>query len=180
MFLWLDTWFWIPIIYFCSGKYCNYQSMLGTSSSGSGLVVHSTHWSTLWVLHTYSGDFIQVSSQSYYNQITDILVFIPMSGNASSSGTPMAFTTATDISGSQALWMFPVLPCFVVPPVNLNGGIIPTKKCLSVSKTFCVNSNTVWRSFTVFFGAGCAEKYLSVDTFYTSLSIHYSMALLYR
>ena len=76
--------------------------------------------------------------------------------------------------------MFPVLPCFVVPPVNLNGGIIPTKICLSVSKTFCVNSNTVWRSFTVVFGAGCAEKYLSVDTFYTSLYLHDYVALLYR
>ena len=49
------------------------QSILGTSSSGSGLFRHSTHWSTLWISDpSYSG-FNQSSSQSHSKLITSLL-----------------------------------------------------------------------------------------------------------
>ena len=33
----------------------------------------------------------------------------------------MAFTTDTDLSGSHATWMLPVLTCFEGPPIQLTG-----------------------------------------------------------
>ena len=37
--------------FFLPGNTPTSQLLLGTSSSGAGLVIHSTHWSTLWVHH---------------------------------------------------------------------------------------------------------------------------------
>ena len=77
--------------------------MLGTSYYEAVLAIHSTQWSTLWILHPSSSEFINSSSKSHYKQITALLVFITISDNASSTGTPTYVTTATDLFGYQAL-----------------------------------------------------------------------------
>ena len=91
-----------PSSFFHPGNTSIIQSMLGTSSSGYGLVIHSTHWSTLWFHHTSSSDFNQYYSKSHSKRITALLEFIIISDNASSTGTPTDVTTATDLSGSHA------------------------------------------------------------------------------
>ena len=75
--------------------------------------------------------------------------------------------------------MLPVITLFVVPPENLNGGIFPTKIGLSVSKLYFVNSTTVWLSVTLVGISVCADKYLSVDVFSESFSLHDYVVLLY-
>ena len=97
----------------------------------------------------------------------------------SSTGTTVTITTANYLSGSQAPWMLPVIPCFVLPPVNFNGGRFSTKICLSTSKISFVNINNVWWYVTLVGSDGCADKYLYVDGFSTSLYLHDFVALLY-
>ena len=133
--------------------------MLGTSYSVDVLVSHSTHCLTLWVFHTSYSDFIQDSSKSHYKWITALLTLVTMSGKSSSTGTPTAVTTDTDISGSQATRMFPFLPWFVVLPAKFNGGIFPTKIGLSTSKLYIVNSTITWWYVTLVGSDGCSEKY---------------------
>ena len=154
--------------------------MLGNSSSGSGLVIHSTHWSTLWVHHISSSDCNQYSSQSNYKWITDLLEFIPMSDNSSSANTPIAVTTATDISGSHAPWVLLVLYCFEGPPINLTGGRFITGTSLSQSMFSFVNKTTAWRYAPSFTIDGCSDKKTSIDEFSVSLFLQNSVALLYR
>ena len=76
--------------------------MLGTSSSGDFLVSHSNDWFTLWVCNPSYIYFNQSYSQSHSKKITVLLALIPMSENASSTGTHAAVTTDTDISGCQS------------------------------------------------------------------------------
>ena len=156
------------------------NSMLGTSSYGSGLVSHPTQWSTLWVYHPYSSDFSQSYSQSYYKLITAILASIPMSANSSSTGKPMAITTATDLYIYHTPWMLPVIPSFKGPPINLTGEIFSTGIGLSASMLSFVNSTTEsWYnpSFTIY---ACVAKETSVDAFSTSIFLHDYVALFYR
>ena len=153
--------------------------MLGNSYSGAGLVSHSNHCSTLWVLHPYSIEFIHYSSPPHYKWITALLAFIPISDNASYTGTPTDIITATNLSGSHTTWMFNVLPCFEGPHINLTGGRFTTITGLSASMLYFVNRTTGWWSAPSFTIDGCACKETSGDAIYTSLLLHDSGALLY-
>ena len=88
-----------------------------------------------------------------------------MSEDSSSTGTPTAITTATYLYGPQDPKMFPVIPCFVVPPANFNDGIFPTKIILSASKISFVNITTGRLSAPSFTNADYAAKETSVDAF---------------
>ena len=155
------------------------QSMLGTSSSGAGLMIHFTHWSTLWVLYPSSSDSIHYSSPSHSKWITALLEFITMSNNTSSTGIPTAVITATNIYVYHAPCMFPIITCFVGPPMKLTGGRFTTGTGLSAYMFSFVNITTDrWSasSFTIY---ECDSKKTSVDTLSTSLLLHNSVALLY-
>ena len=91
-----------------------------------------------------------------------------MSNNSSSTGTPTAVTNATDISGSHAFLMFPVLTYLEWPLINLTGGGFTTRTGLSESMFYFVNITTGWWSASSFTIDGCAAKETSVDAFSTS------------
>ena len=153
--------------------------MVGTLSYGVVLSSHSIHWSTLWVCHPSSSGFIQASSQSHSKLITAILAFITMSDNNSSTGTPTAVTTATDLSGSQDPQMLPVILWFVGPHVKFNDGRFTNKIGFSASKLSFVNGANVWWYISLIASYGCADKNIYVDAFFTSFSLHNSVALVY-
>ena len=76
--------------------------------------------------------------------------------------------------------MIPVLPSLVAPPINLTGGRVTTGTGLSKSILSFVNRTTGWWSSISFTITECVEKDNSVDAFSISLSIHDSVAFLYR
>ena len=85
---------------------------------------------------------------------------------------------ATDISGSQAPFILHVLPCLVVPPINLTGGRFTTGTGLSSFILSSLNRTTGRWSAFFFTTAECAAKYTYVDALSTPLSLHYFVALL--
>ena len=139
----------MPLFFLRPGNTATSQSMLVTSSPDDGLVSQSTQWSTLRVGHTYPSDFTQGASPSHSIWITALLELIPMSDNASSTGTPMAVTTSIDISGSQASLMLTFLTWFYGPPINLAGGIFVTGTGSSSSILYFFN-RTTGRWYTLF------------------------------
>ena len=116
--------------------------MLGTSSIYGGLFRKSTHWYTLWIWHTSTGDLTQYAFPYHYKWITTFMDFIPIYAKSSSTDTPTVVITATNISGYQDPCMFPVLPWFVVMPINFTGGIFTTGTGLSASMLYFVNRTT--------------------------------------
>ena len=151
--------------------------MLGTSYPGDGLVSQSTHWSTLWVDHNSPRDFTQDSSPSHSILIAPFLAFIKISDKAYYTGTPTMVITDTDIYGSQATIMMPVLACLVGAPINIAGGRFTTRTGLSTSIFSFVNRTTGrWsaHSFTI---TENADNYTPVDELSTLLSLHDFVAL---
>ena len=155
------------------------QSMLVTSSPDDGLVIQSTHWSTLWVGHTYPSEFTQDDSPSLSIWITAFLVFIPIQVKASSTGIPIVVITDFDISGSQDTCILTVLPCIVGPPIKLTGGRIITGTGLYGPILSFLNNATDWWSAHFFTMSECAAKDTSIGLFSTSFYLHNSVALLY-
>ena len=116
--------------------------MLGTFSSSAGIMSHSTHWSILWFDHPYPHDLNQAASQSHSKLNTALLEFIPISNKYSYIGTSNAVLTAIGPYRSQASWMFTIIPFFVCPPKNLNGGIFPTGIDFSSPIMYFMNNTT--------------------------------------
>ena len=139
------------------------KSTLGTSFYGAVLVRHSTHWSTLWVHHTYSSEFIQSSSKSNYKWMAALQEFIQMSNNYSYAVTPMSVTTDTDLSGSYAHWMVPIIPWFVVSPAKLNSGIFTTTIVFFAYKIYILNRTTGRWSAPSFTNVEFTSKDTSID-----------------
>ena len=65
-----------------------------------------------------------------------------MPDKASSTGTPNAVTTATNISGYRAPCILPIIPCFVGPTKNLNDRIFLTGIGLFVFIMYYLNNTT--------------------------------------
>ena len=134
-----------PSSLFVPGNTEMIQSMLGTSYSGSGLVIHFTHWYMLWFVYPCPNGLFQDTSKSHSKWTTALLVFIPMSNKYSYTGTPTYVTTDTDIYGSQYPFMFIFLPWFVGIPTNLNCGRFTTVIDLYLS----ILSFVIWHQFWV-------------------------------
>ena len=156
------------------------QSILGTSSPDCGLVIQSTHWYTLWVGHDYPSDLTHYASPSHYIWITTFMAFIPISTKSSSTGTPTVAIIDTNIYGSQAPCMLPILPWLVRTHINFKVGIFTTGIVLSASILSFVNRPTGRWSSTSLNISDCDTKYTYVDALSASLSLHDYMALLYR
>ena len=122
----------------------NQKKSSGTSSSGPCLVIHSTHWSTLWVGHTSSSDLIQAASQPYFKWTTEFLVSLSISVKDYSIGTPNSVATATNISEYQDSFMLPISIWFLGSPTKIYGGIFPTAIGFYASIIFCVNKFDWW------------------------------------
>ena len=102
-----------------------------------------------------------------------------MSYKASSTGIPTWFTNATDLYGSHATWMLPVIHWFEGTPINLTGGRFTTGTGLSASMFCFLNRTTGWCSTPYFTISEYSDKEFSVDTLYKSLFLHYSVSLFY-
>ena len=76
--------------------------------------------------------------------------------------------------------MFPALPCFEGPPINLTGGIFTTTTGLSASVFSFLNITTGWWYAPSFTSSGRASKESSVGALSTSLFLHDYVALLYH
>ena len=107
--------------------------MLFTSSPDYGLVIQSTHWSTIWVDHTFPSDLTYYMSSSNSIWITTFLTFILILSKSSCTGTLTVEITDTNIYGSQAPCMLPVLACLVGAPIKFTVGRFSTRKGLSAS-----------------------------------------------
>ena len=153
---------------------------MGNSYLDDGLVRQSTYWFTLWVVHTSTNNFTQDASLSHSIWMTTFLVFIPISSKYSSNGTPTMVIKDTDLYASQDPCMLPVLSWLVGPPINLTGGIFTTGTGLSAFIWSFVNRTTGWWSAPSFTIAYFSANETSVDAFSMSLSLQYSVALLYR
>ena len=116
--------------------------MLGTSPPDDGLVIQSTQWSMIWVGNKYTSDLTQDNSPSHSIWITTFLAFIKISAKSSSNGTPTVEIKVTDIYGSQAPFMLPILPWIVEPPINLIGGIFNIETGLYTSILYFANRTT--------------------------------------
>ena len=169
---------WPPIIFL--GNNSMIQSLFGNYSTDDGLVIQSTHWSMLRVVHIYPSNFTQDSSPSHSEWITNFITFIPISPWASSTITHTVVIIANDLSGSQAPCILSVLYCLVVPPINLTGGRFTTVTGLSASKLYFENRSTGWWPAPSFTIDECGDKDTSVDAFYTSLFLHNYVDFLYR
>ena len=90
-----------------------------------------------------------------------------MYDKASSTVTPTMVITATNISGSQYIYMFPVIFWFSGPPLKLTGGRFTTGIDLSTSVLYFVNRKTGIWSAPSFTNAECDSKETSVDEFST-------------
>ena len=86
------------------------------------------------------------------------MAFIIISENFSSTGTPTAVITATNISGSQDLYMMPVIYCFVGTPINLTSGGFSTGTDLSASILYFVNRTTGGWQATYFTNDMCVAN----------------------
>ena len=103
-----------------------------------------------------------------------------MSDNTSYTGTPTAFTTATDICVSKSPFMIPVISCLLGTPINLTSGRFTTGTGLSEYIFYFVNISTGRWSALYFIIAECSANDTSVDEFYTSFSLHDSMDFMQR
>ena len=88
--------------------------------------------------------------------------------------------TSTNVYGSQDPWVRPVLPWLLGAPVNLTGWIFTTGTGLLASIFSFVNRTTDRWSAISFTITECSANDTSVNSFYTSFSLHSSVALFYR
>ena len=131
-----------PSFFLVPGNTVMRQSVLGTSSSDDGLVKKSTNWCMLWVGRIYPNYLTHYALPSHLIWFTAFLEFIPISTKASSTGTPTIVITATNTSGAQDFFLFPVIPYFVRPHIKLTCGRLTTITVLCASIISFVNRTT--------------------------------------